>query len=63
MLCVSGKVYQRGLTERLMEVTEEKLSEEQGGLMKGKRYVDLIYAIRMIEKYFRKDKKKSMQPS
>ena len=46
-----------------MEVTEEKLSEEQGGLMKGKRYVDLIYAIRMIEKYFRKDKKKSMQPS
>ncbi len=34
LLSVAGKVYGRILTERLMEVTEGKVSEEQGGFRK-----------------------------
>ncbi len=34
LLGVPGKVYGRILTERLMEVTEGKVGEEQGGLGK-----------------------------
>ncbi len=37
LLSVQGKVYGRILTERLMEVTEGKQSEEQGGIQEGKR--------------------------
>ncbi len=36
LLSVPGKVYGRVLTERLMEVTEGKVSEEEGGFRKGK---------------------------
>ena len=34
LLIVPEKVYGRVLTEKLMEVTEGKVSEEQGGLRK-----------------------------
>ena len=34
LLSVLGKVYGRVLTERLMKVTEEKVSEEQGARAK-----------------------------
>ncbi len=40
LLSVPGKVYGSILTERLMEVTEEKVSEEQGGFRKARRCVD-----------------------
>ncbi len=35
LLSIPGKVYGRVLTERLMEVTEGKVSEDQGGFRKG----------------------------
>ncbi len=51
-----GKVYGRILTERLMEVTEGKVSEEQGGFRKG--CIDQIFAMkRLVEEYLGKDKK------
>ncbi len=43
---------------RLMEVTEGKVSEEQGVFRKGRGYVDEIYAIkRLVEEYLRKYKR------
>ncbi len=41
-----------------MEVTEEKVSEEQGGFRKGRGCVDKIFAMkRLVERYLGKDKK------
>ncbi len=41
-----------------MEATEGKVSEEQGGFMKGRGCVDQIFAIKMlVEEYLGKDKK------
>ncbi len=37
LLSIPGKVYGRILTERLMEVTEGKVSEDQGSFRKGRR--------------------------
>ncbi len=48
LLSVSGKVYGRVLTEKLTEVTEGKVSKEQGGFRKGKGCVAQIFAIKMI---------------
>ncbi len=46
------------LIDRLMEVTEGKVSEEQGGFRKGKVCVDQIVAMkRLVEEYYGKDKK------
>ncbi len=45
VLSVPGKVYGRILTERLMEVTEGKVSEEQGGFWKGRGCIDQIFAM------------------
>ncbi len=54
-MSVPGKVYGRILTERLMEATEEKVSEEQGGFRKGRGCVDQIFAKkRLVEEYLRK---------
>ena len=53
-----GKVYGRVLTERLMEVTEGKVSEDQGGFKKGKGCIDQIFAIKIMgEEYLEKDEK------
>ncbi len=58
MLSVPGKVYGRILTERLMEVTEGKVSEEQGAVRKGRGCIDQIFAMkRLVEEYLGKDKK------
>ncbi len=55
---VPGNVYGRILTARLMEVTQRKESEEQGGFRKGKGCVDQIFAMkRSVEEYLGKDKK------
>ncbi len=48
LLSVPGKLYGRILTERLMQVTEIKVSDEQGGFRKGKSCVDQIFAIKML---------------
>ncbi len=46
-MSVPGKVYGRILTERLMEVTEEKVSEERGGFRKGRGCVHQIFAMKI----------------
>ncbi len=58
LLSVAGKVYGSILTERLMEVTEWKLNEEQGVFRKGRGSVDQIFAMkRLVEEYLGKDRK------
>ncbi len=58
LLSVPGKVYRRILTERLMGVTEGKVSKEYRGFRKGRGCVDLILAMKMlVEEYLGKDKK------
>ncbi len=58
LLSVPENVYGRILTERLMEVTEGKVSEEQGGFRKGRGCVDQIFVMKMlVEEYLGKDKK------
>ncbi len=47
-MSVPGKAYARILTERLMEVTEGKVSEEQGGFRKGRGSVDQIFAMKRL---------------
>ncbi len=55
---VPGKVYGRSLTDRLIEVSEGKVSKEQGGFRKGRGCVDQIFAIkRLVEEYLEKDEK------
>ncbi len=46
------------MTERLMQVTEEKVSDEQGGFRRGISCVDQIFAIKMlVEEYLGNDEK------
>ncbi len=47
-MSVPGKVYGRIFTKRPMEVTEEKVSEEQGGFRKRRGCVDQIFAMKML---------------
>ncbi len=65
MLSVAGKVYNRILTDRVMEITKEKVSEEQGCFKRGRGCVDQIYSLKMmIEEYFERGKIENyMQPS
>ncbi len=51
MLSIPGKVYGEVIIERVQRLTEEELSEEQGGFRKGRGCVDQIFSLRMIEKY------------
>ncbi len=48
LLNVPGKVNGRILTERLIEVTEGKVSEEQGCFRKGRGCVDQIFAVKIL---------------
>ncbi len=58
LLSVPGKIYGRILTERLMQITEKKVNDEQRGFRKGKSCVDQIFAIKMlVEEYLGKGKK------
>lgn len=43
-----GKVYETVSTERLMEATDEKVSEEQGGFLRGKGYLNQISGIILV---------------
>lgn len=52
---VQWKACGRVLTERLMEVTEGKFSDEQRGFRTGKGYLDQILSVEMlVEEYSRK---------
>ncbi len=54
---VPGKIYGRILIEKLMQVTEKKVSDEQGGFRNGKSCVDQIFVIKMlVEEYLGKDR-------
>ncbi len=58
LLSVPSKIYERIVTERLMQLTEKKVIDEQGGFKRGKSCVDQIFAIKMLaEEYLGKDKK------
>ncbi len=53
-----GKINGRILTKRLMQVTEKKVSDEQGDIRRGKGCVDQIFSITMlVEEYFGRDRK------
>ncbi len=45
---IPGKVYGKVITERVQRLTEEKISEEQGGFIKGRGCVDQIFSFRMV---------------
>ncbi len=54
-MSVPGKVYVKVITERVQQLTEEKINEEQGGFRKGRGCVDKKFSFRMVvEKYLRK---------
>ena len=58
LLSVIGKIYGRILINRVREITEELVGEEQGGFRKGKGCVDQIFVLRnIVEKYLEKGKK------
>lgn len=47
MLIVPGKMYERALTEKLMEITEGKVSKDQGRFRNGKGCVDQMFVMKM----------------
>ncbi len=64
MLSVSRKVYKKIITERVQQLTEEKISEEQGDFRKGRGCVDQIFSFRMVaEEILAKRKKNYTLPS
>ncbi len=46
-LSIPGKVYGKVIIERVHRLTEEKISEEQGGFRKRRGCVDQIFSFRM----------------
>ncbi len=48
LLSVPRKVDGRILTEKLMEVTERRVTEQQGGFRKGRECVDQIFAMKLL---------------
>ncbi len=48
LLSIPRKVYGKVITERVQRLTEEKISEEQGGFRKGRECVDQIFSFRMV---------------
>jgi len=58
LLSIAGKVYGKIVTERVQQITECRISEEQGGFRKGRGCVDQIFSLRMtVEKMLTKGKK------
>lgn len=57
LISLTGKMYGRVLTDRLMKITKGKVCEEQGGFWKGNNCMDQIFAIKMVvEEYTGKGK-------
>jgi len=58
LLSIAGKVYGKIVTKRVQQITECRISEEQGGFRKGRGCVDQIFSLRMtVEKMLTKGKK------
>ncbi len=52
LLSVPGNLYGKVIRERVQRLTEEKISEEQGGFRKERGCVDRIFSFRtVVEKY------------
>ncbi len=63
-MSIPGKVYGKVIIERMQQLTEEKISEEQGGFRKGRGYVVQIISFRMVvKKILAKGKKNYTLPS
>lgn len=56
---VPGKIYGSVLTERIIQITEEKVIKEQDDFRKGKECVQQIFAMKILAE---KDGKYCMQP-
>ncbi len=57
-MSITGNVYGKVIIERVQQLTEEKIGEEQGGFRKGRGCVDQIFCFRMVvEKILTKGKK------
>ncbi len=61
ILSVPGKVHRRILTERLMEVTERKVSKGQGSFRKGRGCVDETFSMKRLVKEYLGKLKSCMQ--
>ncbi len=48
LLSIPGKVYGKVIIETVQRLTEEKISEEQGGFRKGRECVDQIISFTMV---------------
>lgn len=46
MLSILGKMYARMLIDKVMEMTECRISEEQGNFKRGRGCVDQIFEVR-----------------
>ena len=58
LLSIPGKTYGKVIVERIQRLTEQKISEEQGGFRKGRGCVDQIFSFRMVvERVLAKGKK------
>ena len=58
LLSIPGKVYGRIMIERVRNITESRIGEEQGGFRKGRGCIDQIFTLRMlVEKHLAKDRK------
>jgi hypothetical protein len=54
---MSEKVYRRLIIERLKEITEMQIRDEQCGFRKGRGCVDHLFALKCVcEKYLKKQK-------
>ncbi len=50
LLSIPGKVYGKVIIKRVQRLTEEKISEEQGGFRKRRGCVDQIFSFGMVVK-------------
>ncbi len=58
LLSIPRKLYGKVIIERVQQLTEEKISEEQGGFRRRRGCVDQIFSFRMVvEKMLAKGKK------
>ncbi len=57
LLSVPGKIYGRILNERMMNITDKSVGDEQG-FQKGRGCMDQLFAVKILmERYLEKDRK------
>ncbi len=63
LLSIPGKVYGKVIIERVRRLTEEKISNEQGGFRKGRGCVEQVFSFRIVVEKILAKGKKYMLPS